>query len=113
MKRITCPPLCGIALNLRGEPVEWGMAEYIQDFLLVDALGTVELCDLAIRLAGKLTALRGAAQVGQSIDLADDEFALLRALATRRRDPGSAENLVAFAVCNRAIFLAETVTNEP
>lgn len=108
MKAITCPPLCGISLSVRGDPVQWGLVEYIQDFLLPDALGSVESCNAIIRIGEALAGLRNAEQVGKVLTFEDGDHALLRALATKSRQGLSPENLVAVAICNRAIFLAES-----
>jgi hypothetical protein len=104
-KLITCPPLCGVALSVRGVPTEWSLVEYVQDVLLTDALGTAELCEFAIRVGPALPP-RGPEQVGKTIALDKDDWKTLCALAAKQRNPGSPENTMAFAACNLAIFRA-------
>lgn len=104
-KLITCPPLCGVALNLRGEPKEFGLVEYVQDVLLPGAMSSAELCDFLLRMM-KACPPRGPEQVGKTIELDSDDWKILCSLARKERNPGSPENLVAFATCNRAILLA-------
>ncbi len=104
-KLITCPPLCGVAINLRGEPVEFGLVEYVQDVLLPGAMSSAELCDFLLRVM-KACPPRGPEQVGKPIALSREDWTTLCAFARKERNPGSPENLVAFATCNRAILLA-------
>lgn len=105
-KLITFPPLCGVAINVRGVPTEWGLVEYIQDILLSDALGSADLCEFAIRVNPALPP-RGPEQAGQTIALDKDDWKTLCALAAKQRNPGSPENMMAFAACNLAIFRAK------
>lgn len=109
MKSIACPSLLGVSPNVRGEFVEWGIIEYIQDILLPGALGTVEHCDSALRILAVIKGLRGPTQVGVRIELEDADCALLVALARQPRQGIGPENLVAMATYNRALMLAETV----
>jgi hypothetical protein len=109
MKALVCPPLLGISPNVRGEFVEWGIVEYIQDVLLPGALGTVEHCDAALRVLTAIKGLRGPKQVGVRLEFEDADCALLVGLARQPRQGIGPENLVAMATYNRALMLAETV----
>lgn len=109
-KTFTCPPLCGVGIGPRGQPVEWGVVEYVQDVLLPGALGTVDLCDATLRILKALPP-RGPEQVGKAVELDKDDWNVLRGLAAQQRNPGSVESLMAFAICNRAILLAQEIPN--
>ncbi len=109
MMSITCPALCGVATNLRGETFEWGLVEYIQDYLLPMALTAPELCDFLLRVSPMLAPLRGDKQVGAKLEFSDDDWGTLKRLAQHVRPPPDPLGLVTVATCNRAIFLAEKV----
>ncbi len=108
-KLITCPPLCGTFVNQRPDGVDviqWGLVEYLQDIVLPDALGAVELCDMVIRVTKELPP-RGAEQVDKVVRVTEKDWQLLCSLVgMRRKAPGGPENLMAAAICNRAVLVA-------
>jgi hypothetical protein len=108
-KLITCPPLCGAFVNAQPDGlrvVQWGLVEYLQDIVLPDALGTVELCDLVLRITKEIPE-RGPGQVGKQIRVgAKDWQALCALVSVRRNAPGGPVNLLATAICIRAGLVA-------
>lgn len=104
-KLITCPPLCGVQLNLRGEPVQWGLVEYVQDVLLRGSNTTPELCDFTLRVM-EACPPRGPEQVGAKLRLNPDDHRTLCGLTKRDNGLIGPENIVASAKCHRAILLA-------
>ena len=104
MKTFTCPPLCGVATDSSNRTVEWGLVEYVQDFLLPSALDTPDHCEAALRVIRSLPP-RGAEQVGKPVHLEGSDWELLCKLC-RQVQPRGAENIVAVGTCNIVIMRA-------
>ncbi len=90
-----------------------GLAEFLLQNALncPDAFSSSEGCDLVQLLHGKLNALKGNAQEGQSIRLSQGQWEMLRAWASPKT-PVQWELSAVVSQCMRALHNAEQATEK-